>query len=256
MYLDEPEMINVRLGSDPLHIVRLDVFDRNHIFPSILEPANDNESAEYARAWLQRGLGGVLRRRGGWRHYRCRRRRRIGSIVRILYNQSRLLACVVPDVAAIDVPGVRTLLDRARIPRVTDHYDHRSLIDRAVGWLRLHRRSRVIPILVVRSGIRVQVRRIVVRIPVTGPTIRLIKDDWITRKEPASGKTTTNPLSRPERRAGTAVNESTTKPSTAEPTVNGGRARTAANRPTMEPATGKSRLRRRGYCQKEPGDQQ
>jgi hypothetical protein len=255
MYLDEPEMVNVRLGSDPLHIVRLDVFDRNHIFPSILEPANDNKFAEYTRTRLQRGLG-VLRRRSGRRHYRCRGRRRIGSIVRILHNQSRLLACVVPNVATIDVSGVRTLLDQARIPRVIHHYDHRPLIDHAVGWLRLHRRSRVIPVLVVRSGIRFQVRLIVLWIPVTGPTIRLIKHDRITRKEPASGKTTTNPLSRPERRAGTAINESTTKPTTAEPTVNGGRARTATNRPTMEPATGKSRFRRRGYCQKEPGDQQ
>ena len=69
MYLDKSEMINVRLGSDPLHIVRLDIFDRNDIFAPVLEPTNDNEFAEYTRPRLQRCLGG-LRRRDGWRHYR------------------------------------------------------------------------------------------------------------------------------------------------------------------------------------------
>jgi hypothetical protein len=136
MYRDEPEVINVRLGSDPLHIVRLDVSDRNHIFPPILEPATDNEFAEYTRPGLRSCLG-VLRLRAGWRHYRFSGRHWTGSIrgptVRILYNHSWLVDSAAPNVAAIDVPGVRTRLDRARIPRVTDHYDHRPLIGRPIG---------------------------------------------------------------------------------------------------------------------------
>ena len=105
MYLDESEMINVRLGSDPLDIVGLDVFDRNHIFAPVLEPANDNKFAEWTRARLRRCLGG-LRRGDGWRHYRCWIGSILGSAVRILYNHSWLHDSAVPNVAAIDVPAV------------------------------------------------------------------------------------------------------------------------------------------------------
>ena len=57
VYLHDPEMIDVRLGGDPLHSVRLDVFNRDHIFSLVLEPANNDEFAEYTGSRSYSGLG-------------------------------------------------------------------------------------------------------------------------------------------------------------------------------------------------------
>ena len=56
VYLNEAEMIDVRLGSNPLHIVRLDVFNRDHILSPILEVAKNDEFAEWAGSRLHRSL--------------------------------------------------------------------------------------------------------------------------------------------------------------------------------------------------------
>jgi len=46
MYFHETQMIDVRPRGNPLHIVRLDVFNRDHILSSVLEVANNDEFAE------------------------------------------------------------------------------------------------------------------------------------------------------------------------------------------------------------------
>jgi hypothetical protein len=83
VYLNDPEMIDVRLGSNPLHVVRLDVFNRDHILSPVLKVANNDEFAERTGSRLARD-------RRSLRNYRITRRNWIGSgmLIRILRNDS------------------------------------------------------------------------------------------------------------------------------------------------------------------------
>jgi hypothetical protein len=36
VYLDDPEIVDIGLGGDPLHIVRLDVLNKDHILSAVL----------------------------------------------------------------------------------------------------------------------------------------------------------------------------------------------------------------------------
>ena len=110
--LYDPEIVDVGLGGDPLHVVRLEVLNKDHILSAVLEPANEDEVAENTGLRLQSCLGGLRRRRGSLRNCRGNRYRWIGLgsgfLARILHNHFLLPYCAGRNVAAIDVPGVRT----------------------------------------------------------------------------------------------------------------------------------------------------
>ena len=113
VYLYDPEIVDVGLGGDPLHVVRLNVLNKDHILSAVVQPANEHEVAENARLRLQSCLGGLRRRRGSLRNCRGSGRHWIGSgsgfLVRIPYNHSLLPLpyCTGRNVAAIDVPDIR-----------------------------------------------------------------------------------------------------------------------------------------------------
>ena len=132
VYLDDPEIVDVGLGGNPLHIVRLDVLNKDHILSVVVQPANEDKLAEDTSLRLQSCLGGLRRRRGSLRSCRNSRCDWIGTgsgfLIRILHNCSLLPHCAGRDVAAIDVPSVS--IHRARIACV-DHYDDRTMVDSA-----------------------------------------------------------------------------------------------------------------------------
>ena len=70
VYLYDPEIVDVGLGGHPLYIVRLDVFNKDHILPAVVQPANQDKLAEYTGLRLQSCLGGLSRRRGSLRNCR------------------------------------------------------------------------------------------------------------------------------------------------------------------------------------------
>src|SRR5215471_9054389 len=111
VYLYDPEIVDVGFGGDPLHIVRLEVLNKDDILSAVVQPANEDKLAEYTGLRLQSYLGGLRRRRGGLRNCRSSQRYWIdpgsGFLVRILHNYSLLPRCAGRNVAAIDVPGVR-----------------------------------------------------------------------------------------------------------------------------------------------------
>src|SRR5260370_3908033 len=96
VYRYNPKMIDVRLGGDPLHIVRLDIFDKDYILSPILEPANDDKFAEYAGPHFHRGLSVWPRKRSSLRNYRISRR--------VLNNHSLLPYGACVNVTVIDIP--------------------------------------------------------------------------------------------------------------------------------------------------------
>ena len=70
MYLYDPEIVDVGLGGDPLHIVRLDVLNKDHILSVVVQPANEDKLVEYTSHRLQSCLDGLRRRRGRLRNSR------------------------------------------------------------------------------------------------------------------------------------------------------------------------------------------
>src|SRR5215469_14242650 len=105
VYLYDPEIVDVGLGGDPLHVVRLNVLNKDHILSAVLEPANEDELAEYTGLRLQSCWGGLRRRRGSRRHWISSGP---GFLIRIPHDHSLLPCCIARNVAAIDIPGVRT----------------------------------------------------------------------------------------------------------------------------------------------------
>ena len=45
-YLYDAEIVDVGLGGDPLHIVRLNVLDKDHSLSAVVQPANEDKLAE------------------------------------------------------------------------------------------------------------------------------------------------------------------------------------------------------------------
>ena len=80
VYLYDPEIVDVGLGGDPLHVVRLEVLNKDHILSAVLEPANEDEVAENTGLRLQSCLGGLRRRRGSLRNCRGSGRHWIDSV--------------------------------------------------------------------------------------------------------------------------------------------------------------------------------
>src|SRR6516162_5476445 len=111
VYLYDPEIVDVGLGGDPLYIVRLDVFNKDHILSVVVQPADEDKLAGHTSLHLQSCLGGLRHRRGSLRNCRSSRRHWIGSgsgfLVWILRNYFLLPYCAGRNVAAIDVSGVR-----------------------------------------------------------------------------------------------------------------------------------------------------
>lgn len=74
VYLYDPEIVDVGLGGDPLHIVRLDVLNKDHILSVVVQPANQDKVAEYTGLRLQSCLGSLRPRRGTLRNCRSSQR--------------------------------------------------------------------------------------------------------------------------------------------------------------------------------------
>ena len=137
--LNDPEMIDIRLGGNPLHVVRLDVFNRDHILSPVLKIANNDEFAEWTGSRLHRSLSILRRDRRSLWNYRITSRYWIGSVlIRILRNDSLWPRHSRGNITVIDVSrissGIR-LYPRIRWTRVSrvNHDHHRILRDSSVA---------------------------------------------------------------------------------------------------------------------------
>src|SRR6202011_2552495 len=105
--LYDPEIVQVRLGGDLLNVVRLSILDIDHIFSSVLKPADQHEITKGPEMRLRPYLSAFCCRSSRLRDRRRNEDPWIGS--RILHDYSLFPCSVARTVAAIWCPPYRSL---------------------------------------------------------------------------------------------------------------------------------------------------
>ena len=110
MQLYDPEIVQVRLRGDLLNVVRLGILDIDHIFSSLLKPADQHKVTKGPDLRLWPCLSAFCSRLSRLRDRRRNEGPWIGSqsdfLVGILRHYSFLPCCVARTIAAIDVLSI------------------------------------------------------------------------------------------------------------------------------------------------------
>jgi hypothetical protein len=108
--LYDPEIVQVRLRGDLLNVVRLSILDIDHIFSSVLKPADQHKVTKGPDTRLRPCLSAFCSRLSRLRDRRRNEGPWIGSrsdfLVWILHDYSLFPCCVARTVAAIDVRSI------------------------------------------------------------------------------------------------------------------------------------------------------